>query len=221
MKDHLKLKKIQTLALKLGKVDKHKVSFWSIFSRNKKKSKESIEQSPFLPKIKDPVEILFAKNFTKKGGRFIFCETASESDNNFENILKENNWTEKNIFCNRKNLILKFGLSTGLLNLELNKSNVFLTTCEYLIANKGNILISNHQLKNFKLTELPINLIVFSSINQIASDVSEGMTKLKNKYKKKVPSNITTLKPKKLIEENDFLSYGNSAKNIYLLLQDE
>ena len=103
----MKLKKIQTLALKLGKVDKYKVSFWSIFSRKKKKSKESIGQSPFLPKIKDPVEILFAKNFTKKGGRFIFCETASEADNNFNNILDENNWTEKNIFCSSKNVILK------------------------------------------------------------------------------------------------------------------
>ena len=197
------------------------MSFWNIFSRKKKKTEESKEKSPFLPQIKDPIEILFAKNFTKKGGRFIFCETASELNNNFNNILDENKWTEKNIFCNNENLILKFGLSFNSYNLELNQSNVFFTTCEYLIANKGNILVSNNQLKNFKLNELPINLIVFSSINQIESDVSAGMTKLKNKYKNKVPSNITTLKPKKLIEENDFLSYGNSAKNIYLLLQDE
>ncbi len=197
------------------------MSFWNIFSRKKKKTEESKEKSPFLPQIKDPIEILFAKNFTKKGGRFIFCETASELNNNFNNILDENKWTEKNIFCNNENLILKFGLSFNSFNLELNQSNVFFTTCEYLIANKGNILVSNNQLKNFKLNELPINLIVFSSINQIESDVSAGMTKLKNKYKNKVPSNITTLKPKKLIEENDFLSYGNSAKNIYLLLQDE
>ena len=197
------------------------MSFWSIFSRKKKKTEEFKEKSPFLPQIKDPIEILFAKNFTKKGGKFIFCETASELNNNFNNILDENKWTEKNIFCNNENLILKFGLSFDSFNLELNQSNVFFTTCEYLIANKGNILVSNHQLKNFKLNELPINLIVFSSINQIESDVSAGMTKLKNKYKNKVPSNITTLKPKKLIEENDFLSYGNSAKNIYLLLQDE
>ncbi len=197
------------------------MSFWNIFSRKKKKTEESKEKSPFLPQIKDPIEILFAKNFTKKGGRFIFCETASELNNNFNNILDENKWTEKNIFCNNENLILKFGLSFDSFNLELNQSNVFFTTCEYLIANKGNILVSNHQLKSFKLNELPINLIVFSSINQIESDVSAGMTKLKNKYKNKVPSNITTLKPKKLIEENDFLSYGNSAKNIYLLLQDE
>ena len=213
--------KIQTLVKKLVKVDKLKWVFGTFFLERKKKTEESKEKSPFLPQIKDPIEILFAKNFTKKGGKFIFCETASELNNNFNNILDENKWTEKNIFCNNENLILKFGLSFNSFNLELNQSNVFFTTCEYLIANKGNILVSNNQLKNFKLNELPINLIVFSSINQIESDVSAGMTKLKNKYKNKVPSNITTLKPKKLIEENDFLSYGNSAKNIYLLLQDE
>jgi len=197
------------------------VSFWNIFSRKKKKSEDSKEESPFLPKKRDPVEILFAKNFTKKGGKFIFCENASETDNYFNNILQENNWSEREIYCNNEDLILRFRISKNFLNLKPDESSVFLTSCEYLVANKGSILISNEQLSNYKLNELPINIIVLSSINQIVTDVSAGMTKLKNKYSKKVPSNITTLKPKKLIEENDFLSYGNSAKNIYLLLQDE
>ena len=197
------------------------MNFWNIFFGKKKKLENSQKQSPFLPKKRDPIEILFAKNFTRKGGKFIFSENPSTTDKYFNDILFENNWAEKDIFCKNKDLISRFKIEDNSLGLKPNQSSVFLTSCEFLIANKGSILICNEQLKNFKLKELPENLIVFSSINQFANDVSAGMTKLKNKYSKRLPSNITTLNPKKLIEENDFLSYGNSAKNIYLLLQDE
>ena len=47
------------------------------------------------------------------------------------------------------------------------------------------------------------------------------MSKLKNKYIDKVPSNITTLNVKNAKDENDFLSYGSSAKNLYLILQED
>ncbi len=93
--------------------------------------------------------------------------------------------------------------------------------CEYLIANKGTILICNHQIKDLKLHQLPDFIIVFSDLNNFVNDVSEGMSKLKNKYIDKVPSNITTLNVKNAKDENDFLSYGSSAKNLYLILQED
>ena len=74
---------------------------------------------------------------------------------------------------------------------------------------------------DFKLENLPSFFIVFSGLDNFVSDVSEGMTNLKNKYTDKLPSNITTLNVKNLSEEKDFLSYGNSAKNLYLLLQED
>ena len=47
-----------------------------------------------------------------------------------------------------------------------------------------------------------------------------GMTELKKKYTDQLPTNITTLNVKNSEDENDFLSYGNSAKNLYLVIQD-
>ena len=52
-------------------------------------------------------------------------------------------------------------------------------------------------------------------------DVSEGMTRLKSKYSKRFPTNITTINVKNKFIEDDFLSYGNSAKDIYLIISDE
>ena len=67
---------------------------------------------------------------------------------------------------------------------------------------------------------VPDFFIVFSGLNNFVNDVSEGMTELKKKYSNQHPTNITTLNVKNSEDENDFLSYGNSAKNLYLVLQD-
>ena len=80
--------------------------------------------------------------------------------------------------------------------------------------------LDDNQLKDFKLNKLPPFLIVFSGLKNFVNDVSEGMTCLKNKYSDRLPSNITTLNVKNSDDEKDFLSYGNSAKSLYLLLQE-
>ena len=93
--------------------------------------------------------------------------------------------------------------------------------CEFLLSNTGRMLISSNQIKNNKLDTLPDILIVIASSSQFVSDVSEGMTRLKSKYSKKFPTNITTINVKNKFIEDDFLSYGNSAKDIYLIISDE
>ena len=64
-------------------------------------------------------------------------------------------------------------------------------------------------------------LIVLAKSNQFVSDVSEGMTMLKSKYKGNFPTNITTINVKNKLNEDNFLTYGNSAKDIYLILSDD
>ena len=82
-------------------------------------------------------------------------------------------------------------------------------------------MICNKQFKNNKIESLPSVLIILASMDQFVSDLSEGMTKLKHKYKTKFPSNITTIVVKNKLNEDNFLTYGNSAKDIYLILSDD
>ena len=41
---------------------------------------------------------------------------------------------------------------------------------------------------------------------------------VKEKNKSKIPTNITTIKHFKAADDKDFLTYGSSSKNLYLLL---
>ncbi|MGB0601952.1 MAG: LUD domain-containing protein, partial [Flavobacteriaceae bacterium] len=94
-----------------------------------------------------------------------------------------------------------------------------LIDCEYLISNTGKILLSENQIRHFKLSDLPETIVVIASMDQLVRDVSQGMTFLKNKYPKTIPTNITTLKIKSDPEE--VAASSTTSKSIYLLLEDK
>lgn len=181
------------------------------------------KESPYIPLKEDPTEIIFAKNFTSKGGRFLFCESSDSVFNNFKEICIENKWNPSTILCLEKRL--SFSLDIKLFdqsseNLKSFKAAVIF--CEYIISDSGKILLSEHQIRHFKIPDLPETMVVFAKSNQLVKDVSHGMTLLKNKYKKQIPTNISTLNIKSNIIKEKYPSIPEtSAKNIYLLLEDD
>ena len=192
----------------------------SLFGKSKAKK---IENSPFFPKQDDPLDVGFAKNFTSKGGKFLFNEIKSNLAENFKNICIENNWEPRHIISLDNSLSNEFG--AGLISQKsasLKAYSAALINCEYLISNTGKILLSEYQIKHFKLDDLPQTIIVKANMNQLVRDVSQGMTLLKNKYPKKIPTNITTLKIRSDSEEEKQADKsGTSSKSIYLLLEDK
>ena len=197
------------------------MGLWNKIFGRKDKNLDHEVRSRYLPKKKNDVEIIFAEKFTQKGGKFIYSEDANSTDQFFKLILDENHWLPEEILCFDPQLIQRFRLEPIQDNPNPQNFKALLIGCEYLIANKGTVLICHHQLKDFKLKTLPDFFIVFSGLENFVNDVSEGMSNLKNKYASQLPTNITTLNVKNSKDENDFLSYGNSAKNLYLILQEQ
>ena len=194
------------------------MNLWKNFLGKKDKSEKTEERSPFMPKIKDPVEIEFAKKFTENGGKFIFIEDQQAALDTLGKILNENQWNVEEVSCLHAALAKTFAVPHG--ETIPSGSKALLLTCEYLIANKGGMLICQHQIQDLTLDKIPDNLIIYASSDQFAPDVSEGMSMLKSKYFGDLPTNITTLNAKDKSRENDFLTQGSSAKNIYLILQE-
>ena len=94
-------------------------------------------------------------------------------------------------------------------------------TCEYLIADDGSLLISSNQIAEKKLKDLPPNFIIYATTSQFVENIGEGLRGIKNKNREKIPTNITTIKHFKALEDKDFLTYGSSSKNLYLLLLED
>ncbi len=181
----------------------------------KKKIEKKGKDSRYLPEKKEPIHIEFAQNYIARGGKFIYCENSRFTRYYFESILNENNWTEDDIIAQNEVLASFFSL-----NENVSHPKAMILRCEYLIANKGAILICNRQIQEQKLSDLPDNLIIVASTNDFKADVSEAMTAINQKYKNRLPTNITTLNAFDPTKENDFLSYGGSSKHLYLLIQE-
>lgn len=182
---------------------------------------ENSDRSKYMPDVKLPTDELFMINFKNNGGKFLYCESSQEVHQVFDNIMLENDWYEKKACCFDAKLRDKFAEYNLQFTRSGEESSFFLSTCEYLIANDGSILISSNQIKEKKLRELPDNFVILASTSQLVDAIGEGLRGIKFKNKNSIPSNITTIKNFENAQEGDFMSYGSSTKNLYLLLLED
>jgi hypothetical protein len=178
------------------------------------------DYNPYLPENNMPADELFMSNFLKNGGKFIYCENMDEVKNQFENILEENDWFENEVLCLEPHLFPLLD-ENKLPYKEVKKPSFLFAGCENLIADEGSVLFSSKQIKQNKPNELPLNIVVFAAMSQIVSNKSEGLRKIKNKYKTDYPTNITTFRYFEKAKDESFMQYGSVPKNLYLLLLED
>ncbi|MEE1962467.1 Uncharacterised ACR, YkgG family COG1556 [Flagellimonas taeanensis] len=198
--------------------------FKKIFGGGKKVSKETLEtRGDHMPDLKIPIDEKFTIYFKKNGGKFIYCEDFSEISEALKNIISENDWQNHMLYSLDPRLESRFASEKLEFTDKRQESDIFFTTCEHLVAHNGSILVCSNQIKEKKLDELPSNLIVFATTSQLVDSISGALKIIKEKYRKDIPNNITTLKHFQPTPENkdDFLSYGSASKNVYLLLLED
>lgn len=198
--------------------------FDKIFGGGKKVSKEITEtRGLHMPDLNIPADEKFTIHFKKNGGKFLYCDSFSEISSALKSIVDENGWQDYPFFVMDSRLEDKFGKENIKFAHKVKNCEVFFTTCEHLIAQNGSILVCSNQLNEKKLHELPDNVIVFATTSQLVESIGEGLKIIKKKYGHNIPANITTLKHFLPTKENsdDFLTYGSSSKNLYLLLLED
>ncbi len=195
--------------------------FRKIFGSSNDASDEENQSQYNTPKSSNlPIDDLFTFNFKKNGGKFIYCEDLNEVREQFENILEENDWFESEVLCFEPklyNLLDENKLSYS----NPTEPKFFFASCENLIADEGSVLFSSNQIKQKKPNELPDNIVILATTSQILESKSDGLRVIKIKYDKDYPTNITTIKYFEKAQEEDFLTYGSCAKNLYLLLLED
>ena len=195
--------------------------FIKIFGDGNDASDEESQSEYNTPKPSNlAVDDLFTFNFKKNGGKFIYCENLNEVKDQFENILEENDWFESEVLCNEPKLFSLLD-ENKLSHNHPTHPKFFFASCENLIADEGSVLFSSNQIKDKKPNELPDNIVILATTSQILESKSDGLRTIKKKYNKDYPTNITTIKYFEKVQDEDFLTYGSCAKNLYLLLLED
>lgn len=198
-------------------------SFFKSKKSNNQEEESEIEYK-YLPKKDELVEEKFTLNFISNGGKYLYAIDSDECEQYFDEILKENNWEEKSMLCFKKDFTKNFIPNN---KIKFNKSNLnsnlFITDCEFLVAKDGSILVSAKQIQSYKSNDLPNNIIVMAKTSQLSETLSKGLEGIRIKYSNNLPSNITSIKNfnKNEGEDLNFLTYGSSAKNLYLILLED
>lgn len=197
--------------------------FRNIFGIKEKEGQKGdpTERNPFLPDPKQPLDLAFTLHFKANGGKFLYCETMDEVYANLAQIVHESNLEEGTVLFLKPKIDKLFKTFKPLSTNALADAKGLLTDCEYLIASNGSILLSSNQICQKKMNQLPDLLVVFAATSQIVENISEGLRGIKHKNKKNIPTNITTIKHFAQNDAHDFLNYGSSPKNVYLLLLED
>lgn len=191
--------------------------FKKLFKSYQESSKEKVikQQEVYLS-----LDDSFVHHFINKGGKFLYCTSIKEVTNNLKNILIENNW--KKVTCTDYDL-LKIIKKLDVTNQNHPSDSIpFFTSCEHLIADKGEILFSSNQLGSQKLAAYSKHFIVYATTSQLVKNTGEGLTGIKTHFSGNIPTNISSVRNYKFDIDDDFLSYGNSnTKDLYLLLFED
>ena len=138
------------------------MGFWNFFKSKKNDESENVESSH---QNIGSIDLIFAENFTKSGGRFIFIDEINSTKEVFEKIFEENQWDSENV-CSLNANVAKNLEIRSIRKIDNENVKALVTECEFLISNTGRILICSKQIKSNKIENLPSALIVLAKSNQ-------------------------------------------------------
>ncbi|MBI4946492.1 MAG: LUD domain-containing protein [Bacteroidetes bacterium] len=186
--------------------------------------------SDIYQKAEEPLEIIFAQQFTKLNGKFIYCENEKELSENLSMLMEENKWDnhEKNgegIFCfenKAKEILKKSGIDFSENEKDVRHVNVGVSLCEFLAARTGSVLVSSKQTSGRILPAFANYHIVIAYSSQLVYTIKEALGGIKNKYKNDFPSMIVNISgPSRTADiEKTLVQGAHGPKEIYVFLVD-
>lgn len=171
----------------------------------------------------EALEVIFADQFIKLQGNFIFCEDYKEFIENLNGLTIEKNWSHLFTWENRlQDLFIKHNFKKCRIGRDLQKADAGITLCEALIARTGSVLLSSRQSAGRTLPIFPPVHIIVAYTNQLVLDIAAGFDRIREKYNGSMPSMISLASgPSRTADIEKTLVLGaHGPKEVYLFLID-
>ncbi|MGI9192657.1 MAG: LutC/YkgG family protein [Chitinophagaceae bacterium] len=166
----------------------------------------------------------YAEEFLKLGGKFVYCRDEMDMMEQLTALADTMKWPH--IHTRDKGLLHFFKEHENDLVQDagdLVNMQVGLSYCEYLVARTGSAIMSSAQDSGRQLpVYAPIHITV-AYAGQVVWDIAEAVERLKQKYKKRLPSLISlTTGPSRTADIEKTLVVGvHGPKEVYVFLIDK
>jgi L-lactate dehydrogenase complex protein LldG len=178
--------------------------------------------SVFQPSLQE-LEVQFAEQFSALQGKFVFCLDRREMAVQLKNVLTHNKWDK--IYCRED--VLKATLAangfTDLTHGDVASCDAAITSCEYLVARTGSIVLSAGQQSGRSVSVYAPIHICIAYTDQLVYDIKDGLQRVKEKYGANLPSLITfATGPSRTADIEKTLVVGvHGPKEVYVFLVDQ
>jgi L-lactate dehydrogenase complex protein LldG len=175
--------------------------------------------SPVYKPMTDTSDVNFAQEFTKVGGVFIYCEDEAEAVSTLVALNSECNW--HNVYCAEPEfqyMLTQAGVPFESDEESLQQLNVGITSCEFVIARLGSIMVSSKNSR--RLNVYPETHVVIAYVNQLVDDLKDAFAAIQAKYAGKLPSMISVITgPSRTADIEKTLVMGaHGPKELFLIL---
>ncbi len=180
--------------------------------------------SPVYQPFEDDPEVVFAREFTRLGGQFVYCETDEEAYITLQLVAAANHLFP--LFCRENKLITsmqQFGISVTTDETKLYDMRAAVTSCEYLISRFGSIMVSSRTGIGRKLHCYPEVHVVIAYTWQIVAEMRTALAGMRERYGKTLPSMITLISgPSRTADIEKTLVMGaHGPRELYLFLIEQ
>ena len=154
----------------------------------------NLEDLPHYPTTDEPLDVMFAEQFTAISGQFLFCEDEVQFIDNLLQLAEERKWHK--IYCWEpalQEVLGRYEYPYYETDKDFDQADVGFTLCEALIARNGSILLSNGNMAGRRLSIYPPVHIVLAYTSQMVLDIKDGLKLLKTKYENNLPSMISNV----------------------------
>jgi L-lactate dehydrogenase complex protein LldG len=178
--------------------------------------------SVFQPAAEE-LEIIFAEEFSKLLGKFAFCVNENDAKNQIKKLIIQKKW--ENVYCKENQLLSLFGTEEfeEIKKSSLANCDAAITSCNYLVARTGSIVISSSQQSGRTVSAYaPVHICV-AYTDQLVFDTRDVLKDLKKKYGNNIPSFITfAAGPSRTADIEKTLVVGvHGPKEVYVFLIDK
>ncbi len=169
------------------------------------------------------LEIEFAERFKILQGRFLFCLNHTELVEQLNALIAHHRWQK--IFCRDEAMQKKLAENnfTATSNEDLAGCDAAITTCEWLVARTGSIVMTAAGAGGRTVSVYAPVHICIAYRSQLVYDIKDALQQAKEKYAGNLPSLITfATGPSRTADIEKTLVVGvHGPKEVYVFLIDD
>ena len=147
----------------------------------------------YKPILPDAISC-FKSELEAINGQCILCEDESDQFLKIIDFLKSKDLPT--IFCRDSNIIKqlsKAGISTTNNPADFENMQAGITTCEFLVARTGSVIVSSAGESGRQMNVFPPIHIVIAKASQLVDFLTGALVSMQTKYGKELPSTLSTI----------------------------